>query len=526
MVAANLGRRLRYLVRLAREALGDGAEAQVLPDVADALQRFEDSVNTDLPVWRDAQWPTGGRREVEYPGLVRRIKTLKNKLAYAKSRRAHAVASLRRLQKSKDDEASNRTSSCFVAKVALASPLQSSRSFAQSWLDLVGAGSASCSRPTIENIRNAFCGVVKDLYFGQIETASKTRASALALGSAASASSAEALDSAPCGVVLHVHDEASLRLRSSLDPAGTVSRGRSSKVVQHSVWVDVGPSEPLRFVPTELCALSSKRAAVIATCIYNVLESVAQSLEKGFSAGGACAGPDDPKPWLMHVLVGDGIATNEAAAKLVLPWAVRDLTSFEYFIMVVKCASHQVNLSIGSAVTGAPATVAAGHGLAAAVPNALVARREARGSQPQQSVCGVVVRLFKYLISLYYEELYSALRGHVTRLAFAEHRSAAAQASADKWEKMAELYGVDVVPERLLLCLNNGLDSWTHTLSAPALDGSAQAGVRAVLLEVLRSRLLVVDERPTLSRFFTFRERTSKRCCCCPSWISLRRFSS
>ena len=389
--------------------------------------------------------------------------------------------------------------------MALASPLQSQRSFAQSWSGLVGAGTTGCGRSTIEKIRNAFCGVVKDLYFGEIETASKRKASALALGLAASASSAHALGVAPCNVVLHVHDEALLRLRSSLDPHGPASRGRSSKVVQHAVWVDVGSSEPLRFVPTELCALASKRADVIATCIYNVLESVAQCLDKGSVAGGACAGQDGPKPWLAHVLVGDGVGTSEAAAKLVLPWAVRDLTSFEYFIMVVKCASHQVNLSIGAAVTGAPATIAAGNGLAATDPNALAARREARGSQPQQSVCGVVVRLFKYMINMYYDEFYSALRGLVARLAFAEHRSAAAQASADKWEKMAELYGVGVVPGRLLSCLNNGLGSWTHTLSAPALDGSAQAGVRGVLLEVLRSRLLLVDERPTLTRFFTFR---------------------
>ena len=160
MVAPSLGRRLRFLAQLAREALG--ADAEALPDVVDALQRFEDTVNVDLPMWRDAQTPAGRPRQVGLPGVERRIKALRNKLAYAKRRRAQAVASLRRLQKSKDDEASHRTSSSFVAKVALASPLQSSRSFAQSWLDLVGAGTAGCGRSTIERIRNAFCEVVKD----------------------------------------------------------------------------------------------------------------------------------------------------------------------------------------------------------------------------------------------------------------------------------------------------------------------------------------------------------------------------
>ena len=118
----------------------------------------------------------------------------------------------------------------------------------------------------------------------------------------------------------------------------------------------------------------------MATTIYNVLYSVAQSLEKGLATGGACAGVAAPRSWLIHVLVGDAIGTNEAAAKRVFPWAARDLAGFEYFIILVKCANHQVNLSIGDAVRGAPAKAAAGHGSIAATPDALVARREARGT--------------------------------------------------------------------------------------------------------------------------------------------------
>ena len=124
-----------------------GADAQVLTDVADALQRFEDSVYMDLPAWRDARMQHSGRpRVVSVEG---RIKALRNKLAYAKRSRAAARASLRRMQKARDEESTRFVSSLFVAKVALASPLQSSRSFAQSWLDLMG-GAASVSRPAIE----------------------------------------------------------------------------------------------------------------------------------------------------------------------------------------------------------------------------------------------------------------------------------------------------------------------------------------------------------------------------------------
>ena len=119
----------------------------------------------------------------------------------------------------------------------------------------------------------------------------------------------------------------------------------------------------------------------------------------------------------------------------------------------------------------------------------------------------MVVRLSKHLVSMYYEDFYSALRMRVGRLAFAEERSAASLAGQEKWARMAQLYGEDAIPERLLQCLNNGLDSWTHTVSAPAPGEAAvpAPSVRALLLEVLRRRLLVADEHPTLTRFFTFR---------------------
>ena len=70
--------------------------------------------------------------------------------------------------------------------------------------------------------------------------------------------------------------------------------------------------------------------------------------------------------------------------------------------------------------------------------------------------------------------------------------------------------GPSVFPEGLLDVLNGGLGHWTH---APEFDSAAEAPESAAaalalaqsrLLEVLRRRLLVVDEHPTLSRMFTF----------------------
>ena len=145
MVAARLGARLRHLVALLREALGPDAEE--LPDIARAVHDLEVCVNTDIPPcqgWKRSR--TGKRRaylDRNEPVVMKGIKRFKNQLAWARRMRQKAEASLAHMRVAKIKEQKNRTTSSFLARVALASPLQSTRAFAQSWQDLVGAG-ASC----------------------------------------------------------------------------------------------------------------------------------------------------------------------------------------------------------------------------------------------------------------------------------------------------------------------------------------------------------------------------------------------
>ena len=76
-------------------------------------------------------------------------------------------------------------------------------------------------------------------------------------------------------------------------------------------------------IPTELEALGDKSAATLATSFERILRSEIASVLPATTAmpatGGANAQPQaaatDPEIWLFHILVGDGIATNEAAAK-------------------------------------------------------------------------------------------------------------------------------------------------------------------------------------------------------------------
>ena len=64
--------------------------------------------------------------------------------------------------------------------------------------------------------------------------------------------------------------------------------------------------------------------------------------------------PTGVQKWFAHILVGDGVATNEAAARIVLAELKRRPLEggFRYVMLVVKCANHQANLAIGSAVGG------------------------------------------------------------------------------------------------------------------------------------------------------------------------------
>ena len=132
-------------------------------------------------------------------------------------------------------------------------------------------------------------------------------------GFSTAASGARALRPVFCVALLHVQDEARLRLRSA-EPADTApARSRSSKVRQHALWMHVASiAAPLL---TELDALADKTAATIATSLLATLRGVASSTASVLVEKRDARHTD---LWFLHVLVGDGIGTNEAAARRVL----------------------------------------------------------------------------------------------------------------------------------------------------------------------------------------------------------------
>ena len=170
------------------------------------------------------------------------------------------------------------------------------------------------------------------------------------------------------------------------------------------------------------------------------------------------------RPWLIHWLVGDGVGTNEAAAKILIAWlGAQPLAArVRYFLLVVKCANHQANLAIGSAVSGK--TALAGSRYAGSLEAPLVARALAHAKKSVATeVCGAVVRLFKYLVSDYYADFLSNLHDIVGRIAPAA-ASAFRQQQFQTWRGMQRVYGTSVLP----------IESWYASMATSVIGPTAR----------------------------------------------------
>jgi hypothetical protein len=130
-------------------------------------------------------------------------------------------------------------------------------------------------RRTIERVRDAFSSVASECVHS--DAAAQTTAAAQAFMeriSAARCAGDRPIEVFSCAL-LHIQDEASLRLRSfaaSDTQCLAPVRSRTSKVQQHALWLRVHD----RLLPllAELDPLSDKSARTLATCLRSALESV------------------------------------------------------------------------------------------------------------------------------------------------------------------------------------------------------------------------------------------------------------
>ena len=92
---------------------------------------------------------------------------------------------------------------------------------------------------------------------------------------------------------------------------------------------------------------------------------------------------------LIHCLVGDGIYTNNAAARLLWSWAAAAPVAPHYRLLVFTCSTHAANLVVRTAICD-----------------------DARNADSHLLVA-TCVRFFKYLMPEYAAEFAARLRAHV-----------------------------------------------------------------------------------------------------------------
>ena len=258
------------------------------------------------------------------------------------------------------------------------------------------------------------------------------------------------------------------------------NRSRASKV-QQNVLTIIGGTDRTN-VATELEALGDKTAATLATSFERLLRSVCSRILTQPQAGSA-------ETWIFHMLVGDGIPTNEAAAKLLLACIAQKALApgTRYLLMVVKCATHQAALSAKSAVEGRAAKVA--------------------GGELWKSISGVSVRLYKYVINDYFEEFVAAVRTWLLEKLVMQKHDEMDEAGIAEARAVQNLYTQHVIPDSMLRLWNNGFRAGPRHRVRPGEDPNEERPrVLHEFIQWIVTHHLRVDSSPTLTRFFTFRE--------------------
>ena len=238
-------------------------------------------------------------------------------------------------------------------------------------------------------------------------------------------------------------------------------------------------------LPWELEALGDKSAPTLATSFERLLRFVVEGVLPSSLQPQAAA----PELWVLHVLIGDGIATNEKAAKIL--WACvkqRQLApGTRYMLVVLKCVTHQAGLATKSAVIGRAAATGAG------------------GGELYKAITGVASRLFKYVICDYFEEFVFSVREWVVADLLVQPAEEGEDAAATGAAKaLQRLYTEHVVPDAMLELWNNGLGNLRHRL-APGQD-PVEERPRVVneFVQWIVKHLLHANSHPTLNLFPRF----------------------
>ena len=350
---------------------------------SDAIAQLRETVDAELKTRRNRCKPAEVASE-NVRGQKRNLAAGPSRKHYQRSLRLKTENDQLRAKLAKQTTAKtcgeNKISPEWIVKIFLSEPGQNARGLTKAFRDIVGLDANTVSRPTIDKVRGAWVEFYKKI---MMKLAADRVAATLAAANIERVAFAFV-------ILMQVQDEAELRFRSGelQDLLGIHSRGRASKVQQHVVTLITkhGALE----LPTEMEALGDKTALTLCTSFERLVRSIVDGVFPATGVGAvpqaSVAGRPPAEVWLLHVLVGDGIGTNEAAAKRL--WACikeRGLgPRVRYLLMVIVCGTHQSGLVAKSAVTGRAAAAAA------------------RGKL-HEDIAGVTVRLFKFLVNDYFD---------------------------------------------------------------------------------------------------------------------------
>jgi len=195
------------------------------------------------------------------------LEAKRKQLWYQRKRREKAEAQLRSFKKTRVDRILSLE---WTARIAMAPPQLPARSIKLTLTEVMPAG-WTIATTSIHRIRDAFCefwkvladeALVQFVHRGLHNAPHTASRGAAAIGAGPTCTA----------VLLHVHDEAALRLRSQ-EVGCAKSRSRGSKVQQHVCTLHLRDS--VTEIPTELEALGDKTSATLATSLDGVLRKVA-----------------------------------------------------------------------------------------------------------------------------------------------------------------------------------------------------------------------------------------------------------
>jgi len=290
---------------------------QKFPQACTAIQALHDALQREMRPFALRKHALGqGRRRTRETAVRVQHWRLKQKRKQLQAE----VADLRaRHETSKG--VGGRVSEEWLLRVIMTAPNVTGRALAEAFHLAVGSDSRMVSRVTIGFIRAAFLEMWKALICSNVRefVAAHLKAATGALR-ARGAKAATGADTHFVGMYLtHVQDEADLRLLSNdaSSGPGLPRRSRSSKVQIHVVRLKVeGKSWNL---PQELEALANKSARTLATSFERLVLRLLAGVVPP-QADDRSGGHRGPEIWLAHCIIGDGIGTNAAAAKIL--WAL------------------------------------------------------------------------------------------------------------------------------------------------------------------------------------------------------------